>query len=137
MFNGCFKCFQMVDDGNTNHCQDGALVPSLDDEGEGNLMKILCWNCLLPLFAVLIAAAPPANAQSKMFKCMIDGRTVYQQTACPVTQQANAAKPAADAASAPASSASRPTARAPAASVISGSPMQAGPTGVRAKALGR
>jgi hypothetical protein len=75
-------------------------------------MKTPCWNRLLPLFAVLIAAAPPINAQSKMFKCTIDGRTVYQQTACPVTQQANDAKPAAEAAFAPASSASRAAARA-------------------------
>ena len=101
-------------------------------------MTTPCWNRLLPLFALMVTAAPPTNAQSKMFKCMIDGRTVYQQTACPVTQQANDAKPAAEAAFAPASFASQATARAraatPSASVASGSPMQAEPTGARAKA---
>jgi len=53
-------------------------------------------------------------------------------------QQANDAKPATEAASGPASSASRATARAraaiPSARVASGSPMQAEPTGARAKA---
>ena len=101
-------------------------------------MTTPCWNRLLPLFALMVAAAPPTNALSKMFKCTIDGRTVYQQTACQVTQQANAAKPVAEAASAPASSASRATARArpgtPSASVASGSLMQAESTGARAKA---
>jgi len=101
-------------------------------------MTTPCWNRLLPLFALMVTAAPPTNAQSKMFKCTIDGRTIYQQTGCQVTQQANDSKPAAEAAFAPASSASRATTRAraatPSASLASGSPMQSEPTGARVKA---
>jgi hypothetical protein len=66
--------------------------------------------------AAALVAVPLAHAQSqKMFKCLIDGRTVYQQTACP----ANAvdAKRSPDAASAAASAASQPAARVQAAAV--------------------
>ena len=71
----------------------------------------------------LAAACPPGLAQGqKMFKCLIDGRTVYQQTACP----ANAidAKRAAEPAPGPASAASPAGARvpAPAASDAASSP---------------
>jgi hypothetical protein len=47
------------------------------------------------LLALVVVLMLPAYAQTKMFKCILDGHTVYQQTACPVTSQIN------DAASAP------------------------------------
>lgn len=56
---------------------------------------------------LLVSMAAPvtlANAQTKMFKCMIDGHTVYQQTACPVTQSASEAASTPPSASTPASS---------------------------------
>jgi hypothetical protein len=62
--------------------------------------------------ALLLLASPAPHAQgSKMYKCLIDGRTVYQQTACP----ANAidAKPGAASAGASAA-ASAPRAPTPA-----------------------
>ena len=60
----------------------------------------------VPSLLLLVTMAAPvtlANAQTKMFKCMIDGHTVYQQTACPVTQQASEAASAPQTASTPAS----------------------------------
>jgi hypothetical protein len=69
------------------------------------------------LVAAALVAVPVAHAQSqKMFKCLVDGRTVYQQTACP----ANAvdAKRPADAASAAASAASQAPARVQAAAPV-------------------
>jgi len=66
----------------------------------------------LVLCCVSIAAAPLTHAQTKMFKCMIDGRTVYQQTACPVSARADDVKPVAAAASANQLPASGPSARA-------------------------
>ena len=63
-------------------------------------MKISCHARLLLLSCVLVAAAPPMHAQTKMFKCIIDGRTVYQQTACPVGPRSDDIKPVAGVASA-------------------------------------
>jgi hypothetical protein len=73
------------------------------------------------LLLLLAAGSAPVQAQGlKMFKCLIDGRTVYQQTACP--PNAIDVKRAAEPASAPASAASPATTRAavPAASVPAG-----------------
>ena len=56
----------------------------------------------LPLAALVLAAHPVSHAQ-KMYRCVIDGRTVYQQTACPA--YASDAKPMTSAASAAAASA--------------------------------
>jgi hypothetical protein len=74
------------------------------------LVKIPCHVRLLLLSCVLVAAAPPMHAQTKMFKCIIDGRTVYQQTGCPVSARADDVKPVAGVTSAsqPASGASAP-----------------------------
>jgi len=36
-----------------------------------------------PTIPMLLAMAIPLAAQCKPFKCLIDGRTTYQQTACP------------------------------------------------------
>jgi hypothetical protein len=38
----------------------------------------------MALLCFALATAAPIHAQTKMFKCMVDGRTVYQQTGCPV-----------------------------------------------------
>jgi len=102
-------------------------------------MKTSCGERLLLLLGMLVAAAPPTHAQTKMFKCIIDGRTVYQQTACPVNPQADDVKPLAEAASAYRPPASRPSARAtaraatPSASAASNSQTQAETTGARGK----
>lgn len=40
---------------------------------------------VLLLLASMAAPMSLAIAQTKMFKCVVDGSTVYQQTACPVT----------------------------------------------------
>ncbi len=64
-------------------------------------------SALVTSLLLLVSMAAPvtlANAQTKMFKCMIDGHTVYQQTACPVTQQASEAASTPRTASSPASS---------------------------------
>ena len=54
------------------------------------------------LLGVLAMAAAPASAQTKMFKCIVAGRTVYQQTECAAAApDKEEAKPAARAASAP------------------------------------
>ena len=45
-------------------------------------MKTSRWLALWPLFSALLCTG--AQAQSKTYKCMIDGRTVFQQSACPV-----------------------------------------------------
>lgn len=52
-------------------------------------------HLLLPTIALLIAGAAPVSAQTKMFKCTIDGRTVYQQSGCPVSNQPTDMAPAA------------------------------------------
>ena len=69
------------------------------------------WAALLLLLAI---AHAPAHAQGKkMFKCLIDGRTVYQQTACPVNaidaRQAAASAPSPVAAPSAAASAAPAT----------------------------
>ena len=46
-------------------------------------MKVGRWKVSLLLFVALEGAAPQLIAQSKMFKCLTNGRTTYQQTACP------------------------------------------------------
>jgi len=82
---------------------------------------------LLPLVPLMVAATLPAVAQTKMFKCIVDGHTVYQQIACPVIQPATEAPSAPPAASTSAGSLSprstkrdRPAGRpAPSASVPS------------------
>lgn len=56
---------------------------------------------------ILVATAVSAHAQTKMFKCLIDGRTVYQQSGCPVSLSASEPAPAAAAASQPASAVPR------------------------------
>lgn len=60
------------------------------------------WMALpLPLLGALLSLS--AQAQSKTYKCIIDGRTVFQQSACPVTAEPEVvntvAKPAAAASS--------------------------------------
>lgn len=59
---------------------------------------------LLPALAALTLAA---QAQSKMYKCTGNGRTVYQQTACADASTADAVTPPEPAASARRSGASR------------------------------
>lgn len=59
---------------------------------------------LLPALATLTLAA---QAQSKMYKCTGNGRTVYQQTACADASPADAVAPPEPAASARRSGASR------------------------------
>ncbi len=46
-------------------------------------MKVERWKHLLLLFVSLESVAPQLFAQGKMFKCVLNGRTTYQQTACP------------------------------------------------------
>jgi len=60
-------------------------------------------QCLMTLLALTVGSISLAAAQTKMFKCMSDGHTVYQQTACPASQQPSEVASAAQAASAPAS----------------------------------
>jgi hypothetical protein len=55
---------------------------------------------LMPLLVLVAAPMLPAFAQTKMFKCMVDGHTVYQQTACPVIPQIDVAASAPQATSA-------------------------------------
>jgi hypothetical protein len=66
----------------------------------------------LVLFCSLIAAVGLAQAQTKMFKCVVDGRTSYQQTACSVSSPATDAKPIAEPAATPRASASGASSRA-------------------------
>ncbi len=62
---------------------------------------------LVTSVALLAAAGGEAQAATKMFKCIVGGRTIYQQQACPT--EAEAPKASAAAASAPAAAAaSRP-----------------------------
>ena len=46
-----------------------------------------------PLAAILCAAlsAGPSQAESRMYKCVEGGRTIYQQQACAVARQPDAA----------------------------------------------
>lgn len=67
-------------------------------------------RCLL-LVPVLSALAAAPQAQTKMYKCVSGGRTVYQQTACPVAAQADEAKASAPAASAPRAALARVSAK--------------------------
>jgi hypothetical protein len=103
-------------------------------------MKTSCWARLLPLFGVLLAAIPTTHAQTKMYKCIIDGRTVYQQTACPVNAQTDDVKPTAEAASASRQTASHPSVRPaahgakPSASSASNPPMRTEPEDAQGKA---
>jgi hypothetical protein len=46
-------------------------------------MKVERWKYLLLLFVALESVAPQLLAQGKLFKCVLNGRTTYQQTACP------------------------------------------------------
>jgi hypothetical protein len=62
-------------------------------------MTVGLHRCLA--LALLAAVTTGAHAQTKMFKCVVDGRTIYQQTACAVQPAADEAKAAAAAASAP------------------------------------
>lgn len=65
----------------------------------------------LPIVLALAFAALCAQAQTKMYKCTGEGRTVYQQTACASAAAAPAASAAADNAAAPARAGkARPTA---------------------------
>ncbi len=69
------------------------------------------------LLAGLLAIAPSASAVEKMFKCVIDKRTVYQQQACPANAEPAASEPAPAAAPPPTRSlkpASRAASAAPA-----------------------
>jgi len=50
------------------------------------------------LVAGALAAPHAALASEKMFKCVIDKRTVYQQQACPANAEPAASEPAAAAA---------------------------------------
>jgi len=78
-------------------------------------MKTSCRTPLLLMPCLLIAVALPTHAQTKMFKCIIDGRTVYQQTGCPVGLRADDVKSIAETAAAyrpPASAAARASASA-------------------------
>ena len=101
-------------------------------------MRTSCRDRMLLLAGLLLAAAPPLRAQSKMYKCIIDGRTIYQQTACPAAQRGSEANPTAAVASAVANSASHVSAKthaaARSASAASSSPAQAETTGANAKA---
>lgn len=63
------------------------------------MMRTIRCLLLVPLLSALVTAP---QAQTKMYKCVSGGHTVYQQTACPVTATAGEAG-----ASAPAASASR------------------------------
>ena len=58
-------------------------------------MKTPRWLALLPLLFALPALQ--AQAQSKTYRCLIDGRTVFQQSACPVGAEPEPIKPAAEA----------------------------------------
>jgi hypothetical protein len=103
-------------------------------------METSCWARLLPLFGVLLAAAPTTHAQTKMYKCIIDGRTVYQQTACPASAQADDVKPTAKATSASRQAASHPSVRPaahgakPSTSSASNPTMRSEPEGAQGKA---
>lgn len=66
--------------------------------------------CLI-LVPMLSTFAMATQAQSKMFKCVSGGRTVYQQTACPVAAQADEAKASAPAASSPRAETARASTR--------------------------
>jgi len=66
---------------------------------------------LLMLACVLLTAALTTHAQTKMFKCIIDARTVYQQTGCPVGSLADDVKPTAGTAAASRPAASGPSMR--------------------------
>ena len=69
----------------------------------------------LLLLGALAVAATAAPAQTKMFKCLVAGRTVYQQTQCAdaAAPEKEEAKPAARAASAPRRAASAASGAAP------------------------
>lgn len=56
-------------------------------------------RCLL-LVEVLATGVAASHAQTRMFKCITDGRTIYQQSACANAAPADAAVPVAQAASA-------------------------------------
>ena len=112
---------------------------SIAELGE-NLMRTLRWIRRLPLLGLLLLTAAPAlHAESKTFKCMIEGRTVYQQTVCPVSSQSDDVKPAAEAASASHPAASHPCTRsaassaAPSAGAVCGTRGRAEKTGAQVK----
>lgn len=69
---------------------------------------LAAWRSIAVLPAMLVAALGCAGgdavAASKMYKCMIGNRTVYQQQACPVEAEASGS---AASAGAPASAAHR------------------------------
>jgi hypothetical protein len=48
-----------------------------------HLMKVERWKLLLLLFVALEGAAPQLLAQGKLFKCVLNEPTTYQQSACP------------------------------------------------------
>jgi len=45
-------------------------------------MKVEHWKLWLSLCVALGGVTPQLFAQGKMFKCVVNGRTTYQQTAC-------------------------------------------------------
>jgi hypothetical protein len=82
----------------------------------------------LVLVATLLAASNAA-AQGKTYKCSIDGRTVFQQTACPVNHSEDGASSPAEAGSAASRAHARAKHATPAAGAASGSLMHASAPG--------
>jgi len=46
-------------------------------------MKVEHWKLMLLLFVAMEGVTPELIAQGKLFKCVLSGRTTYQQVACP------------------------------------------------------
>lgn len=86
-----------------------------------SLRRHLSLLCLLP---ALVTATLVVQAQSKMYKCTGNGRTVYQQTACADISPADAVAPPETAASARRSGAAR--APMPSASAAAAAPTASG-----------
>ena len=56
-------------------------------------------TALMQTLVLVATSMLPAFAQTRMFKCVVEGHTVYQQTACPVNRQIDEVASAAQAAS--------------------------------------
>lgn len=68
----------------TENCDpDSAMTNRRRRLARENLMKVARWKILPLLFVALQGVAPQLFAQGKMFKCVLSGRTTYQQVACP------------------------------------------------------
>ena len=95
------------------------------------------WTLQLSLLSVLLALTSSLNAQTKLFKCIVQGRTVYQQTARPVVASEESSRPAeaAPASSSPASHTARRQTAKHAASAASDATSKADTTGAESKPL--